>query len=505
VQDIKSLVDWISKYRIKSIETLAPPSANKKLSSYQKLFKALRTGKIESDADAIRLLNMKSSGEYRVFKSRFKKKLLNTLHFVEPSLGSKATREKARLSKQVNNLVTLQMFGVETRTRQKLAKDIIRDALKYDYYEPLVIASSALRTSYTSQGNKKDFVRINKIIEDVTKKYLAELRVRGFREEIDVEVIANAGYKENLGPKIIEFIREAESLFQEYRTPRLQYFLSNLKMLKAHWQRDWESVHSEANNALEHVKENELLFGFMPRVYLSLVKAEVYLIEGQAEQAIRFCKFAVENTDFKSINRIVCLTTLMGTEVFAGHYSAACLTLNLVKEAYEIAPKIYAGVEERNKITTAYLHYVNRADGLGLTIGDGKPFRIHKFVNEVPAYSKDKRGMNVAILILQILWMLEEENLSGIIDRMESLVVYSDRWLRKEYEFRSIHFIRMLNAMEKSEFDPTETRKRASKYYRKLQESNFRYNGGTEEMEIIPYEKLWTRIMGKIESLHNPT
>jgi hypothetical protein len=40
-----------------------------------------------------------------------------------------------------------------------------------------------------------------------------------------------------------------------------------------------------------------------------------------------------------------------------------------------------------------------------------RPFKIGKFLNEVPIFSKEKRGMNISILVVQILFMLVRKNI----------------------------------------------------------------------------------------------
>lgn len=67
---------------------------------------------------------------------------------------------------------------------------------------------------------------------------------------------------------------------------------------------------------------------------------------------------------------------------------------------------------EEWKIYEAYLHYVMPAKT------KGKEFKILKFINEVPIYSKDKGGLYPAILIAQLLFMIDR----GDEDRIEKIL-----------------------------------------------------------------------------------
>lgn len=153
----------------------------------------------------------------------------------------------------------------------------------------------------------------------------------------------------------------------------------------------------------------------------------------------------------------------------------------------------------------AYLNYIFETENLNRDfLNDGKrKFRILKFLNEVPNYSKDKRGFNIAILIIQILYMLEKGDYTGIINRSEALNVYCSRYLRKDESYRSNCFIKMLLTMEKEDFRYERTKQLAMKYYRKLTEGNEEGQNIVYEWEIVPYEILWDKVLNRLKNRAN--
>ena len=52
---------------------------------------------------------------------------------------------------------------------------------------------------------------------------------------------------------------------------------------------------------------------------------------------------------------------------------------------------------------------------------EGKKFRVSRYANDVPIFSKDKQGLNVPILISQIALLLQEKKYNIVIDRMEAI------------------------------------------------------------------------------------
>ena len=130
---------------------------------------------------------------------------------------------------------------------------------------------------------------------------------------------------------------------------------------------------------------------------------------------------------------------------------------------------------------------------------DGSEFRLNKFLNQVPEYSRDKQGINIPILLIQILFFLVEKKHNRIIDRMESLNLYAYRHLKKDDSFRSQCFIRMLSELVKADFKRKGTVFRTEKILGKMKAVLFETFPGSTEIEIIPYEHLWEVVLNQLE------
>ncbi len=120
-----------------------------------------------------------------------------------------------------------------------------------------------------------------------------------------------------------------------------------------------------------------------------------------------------------------------------------------------------------------------------------KSFRAKKFDNETVLYSKDKRGLNISIQIVQFLILLVENKRAEAIDQVEALGQYAYRHLRKEEYLRSRIFIRMLLSIPLSGFDSTEFKLKNERNWQKLISTESSKNAELSEIEIIPYERIW--------------
>ena len=161
----------------------------------------------------------------------------------------------------------------------------------------------------------------------------------------------------------------------------------------------------------------------------------------------------------------------------------------------------YKNISEQWKIFEAFIYYLILKQEIqigGKT--ELKKFRLNKFLNEVPIYSKDKRGTNISILILQILFLLEQKKYQKIRDRVEALQVYTYRYLRKDHTYRSNCFIKMLLQLPKSKFNKTAVERKVEKYKEKLQKATNNIANQSSLIEIVPYETLWEYVLDSLDN-----
>jgi hypothetical protein len=112
----------------------------------------------------------------------------------------------------------------------------------------------------------------------------------------------------------------------------------------------------------------------------------------------------------------------------------------------------------------------------------------------VPEYSRDKRGYNVAILVFQLMHYLQQRLLEPVLVRLERLRKYQQRHLRDAATLRSRTFLRLLLLLPEADFDPAQLAKRGQPLLRTLQQATLTRDADAE-VEIIPYEDLWSLIM----------
>ncbi|MDB5234463.1 MAG: hypothetical protein JWR44_1456 [Hymenobacter sp.] len=114
---------------------------------------------------------------------------------------------------------------------------------------------------------------------------------------------------------------------------------------------------------------------------------------------------------------------------------------------------------------------------------------------QLPEYSRDKRGHNVAILVLQLLHFLRERNLEAVLMRLERLRKYQQRHLYEPHTLRSRLFLRLLQLIVEKNFEADKAAERGKGLLQQLRETA-PPGEAFAEVEIIPYEHLWELVLG---------
>ncbi|MFY0674747.1 MAG: hypothetical protein JXQ87_15215 [Bacteroidia bacterium] len=153
-------------------------------------------------------------------------------------------------------------------------------------------------------------------------------------------------------------------------------------------------------------------------------------------------------------------------------------------------------------LLTAYMQFVAIA-GVWKNVPKSfskKTFKANKFINEVLNLGGDKTGLNVSVLILQVLFLLHYQRYEEIIDKKDALKRYVTRYLNSKENNRSRLFMTMLLRMIDVEFSFNVTLDKTKRLQTQLsnQEMNYRANLGGNE--IMDYELLWHWVLNTLKT-----
>ncbi len=118
--------------------------------------------------------------------------------------------------------------------------------------------------------------------------------------------------------------------------------------------------------------------------------------------------------------------------------------------------------------------------------------------DDIPDYSVDNRGYSVALIIVQLLHFINRREYDQLSIRFTALKRYDSKYLRKNNNFRSSCFIKMLLEIPKRGFNLIAVKRHTQKYLKRMEEYPLRVARQQSDMEIIPYDDLWPIVLNSI-------
>lgn len=299
---------------------------------------------------------------------------------------------------------------------------------------------------------------------------------------------------------------------------------------------------NEAYNTLIQQEEKLARFSVIKKVRFYYTKAIIQIFNLQFEKAIMTCNTATENLKKSKINTIQ-IIHLLKTQCLI-HLNKISAALESINEAQKSKAQkshneiqfselfffifIRSGefenaIEEYEKVLTNKLNFPSkilseswRQHGLLLlllfklnkippseSLERIKPkLRLGKLMNEMPEFSKDKGGQNLAARILNVLILLTSKKFEAFEEALPPLQAYIGRYKRHYPEiFRCDLMVKMLAGIPKVHYDAERSAWRAREYLEKMLVPPEELPLKITEMEVIPYEKIWQFVVEFLETL----
>ena len=466
-------------------------------SLYEKLFDLIAKGKISTDGEAIEeiygSLNVKS--KYYKLKSRLYDKLLDALFLLiqTPASSPRSYSEAYPLVYKQHSAIKILVGNFCRRSAIRLSEKLIKKSIKFGFTDLTLDLARTLRIHYSSI--------------DVNEK----------KSKLYDEVISN-----NI--KILTREIEAEKYYCELSKHFTNSFENDQKQLKKAERYsqvllrriNGNSSYREALFSFYVIIMSKELIGATDEVIALSKKALDFFHPAFLSKSVKFgfqlkiIESRIKKTDYdlalKEINGLYSVTPINSINWFELHYLKFTLYNHLGE--YALSRKVYVlaisseyfpsmpeYVKEKWKINEAIINYLI---SLGKVPGEAK-FKLNKFINSIPIYSKDKKGANICVLILQILFFLKRRDYGGIIDRSEALRMYSGRYLKDKDAVRSKYFLRMLLLLPAVNFEKDRAAHRAKKYVEKLEKTPLPNTPQSLELEFIPYLTLWQFVLESLD------
>ncbi len=496
MKHLKELAAIITKHKTKRINLIEGSRHRPENSLLYKLYDAIASLKVDTDEEAAFILYGKPvvNSKYKRIKSALRDRMINTLFFIDvrKSKYSSRTAAEATCYRNMAAIKMLSLLGA-SHTAAYYAKQMLREAEKYEFTEASIHALSVLCYYHVmTQVDLKKFKKYSELLSQRMETYQAEMKLRLIYEELIGLYINNKSNLEIMIANAREQIDTVKKMLETCNTEKALYF-GNMAILIAL---------SDPKYVDERIE--------LCKSVLKKFKKKGFFIRGNAIGFLmNLSLFYMMKEDYPSANKCIREGIILTTKGKFNWFKLKELEfmLNIRKKNYkkaaQIIEEVYSSRELRKMpshiqelwlINQGYI-YLMKEIGILPDIGKPKLFKVAKFFNEVPTYSKDKRGVNIPILILQFIFWLSRKKYDRLIDCTESLRQYTYKYLRNPHLQRSNLFLKMLCVIPEVSFHPEAVRRRTEKWHKTLLQTPLEMTNQPFELEIIPYERLWEIVM----------
>lgn len=487
--------------RISKIDVFEGSSLRNKSSKFNEFYEGLIHEQFRSDREAARKLYKTTPGDdrYRQLKSRFRKRLLNTLFFINVNTSVKPLYEQAYLDCQRDWALVniLKLYDADISVPY-LARQVLSTAQKHHFTELIVGAATLLREIAAKEGDRKSYTRYVDILEQMLPIFHAEQQAEAIYHEVNLR--HQTGDLELTSSDWKGWTDQLIALSEQHPVPRIYYISNLVSALQYQHAGRWELSCEICRQAGPYMQDREDQFSSEQIFRIQYLLMQSYLHMGSFEDARAQSENTLKLLEEGSSQWFSYLDLYFLLSMHTGHYAIAFAILQQVMQR-----KDFAMLEEESKhqwkLYKAILYYLLTIQQDGKRLRQTRffhDFQVSSFLEDPALFPKEQRIFSVWMLIIQFLYAVEQRNLELSNDIIFRLKQYTRRQLHPERQARVIEFIRCLTQLPKGDFDANKVRF-ANKYYHRLLATSYRYDGQLDQLEIIPFHTLWVHIHERLK------
>ena len=503
MDELRELVSIVTKQKLRAASLLTVKALQPGPLSLQ-LYDLVAEGKVETDEQAMAILypGETKTVSYQRIKKSLRRYLVQMLLVIDLNLSHYNPRQKAYFDCYKNwGAIKLLLGKNAHRATLTLAGETLRTALRYDFIDVALDMVRTLRLYYGSiEGNLKKYEQFGSQVKSLEELFHYENLAEDLYTDLVIRFVNDKSTKRDVPQVAQSYYDQLKGALDKFDSYRLHFTGRLIEIIIYTSVNDYKNTIAICDKAIRF---------FDAKSYIANVPLQAFLYQ----EMVCYVQLRDYQQGRQAADRGFKLLEYGSFNWFK--YQELLLLLSLHSEEYEEAYTIYKttikhrrfkglpdGIRQIWKVFEAYLFYLIQVDRIKPDPEEKviSKIRMMRFVNSVPIFSKDKRGMNIPVLIFQILYLILTKDYDEVIDRMEAIQKYSTRYLKKDDNYRSNCFIKMLLQIADAGFHRTAVIRHADKYVKMLAKVPLDFANQSHDIEIIPYEDLWQMALDSLEN-----
>lgn len=498
MDDLKALVKLVSKQKVKNLDNLIWTNQNTKFTD---LYDLIDQNKIDSDKEACMILyGVEKDQAYQKLRSRLTERLLNTVFFLDKK-RSKFTDLKSHQLEIVKKyaIVRILRANKDKILHIKIAESILRKAIDIEYIEIAYLIAKILRQHYAYiDYNSSKYSKYRIISKDLEEELFAEVKTDEYYDFVShAAAKGNKSINDDFKQEVTRISKELILFQKKFSSQRINYNAFQIRSYVFLLNTEFENCISLCDEARNFFSKKEIKNPFFDYVFNN-DKFEALVSLERVEEARKVLE---ENLSLVSspFNWFKIKRMALSLALFEKDYNQAYLICKEVVENPNF--KKFKTINEQWKIRIAYIQLLLQAGYVDADLATENPlpkFNWNDILKTLPLYSKDKRGLNITIIVAQLIFLIINKKSIDILDRIDALNRYCSRYLKNNEDLRSNCFLKMISKLPEADFHPIRVERYVEKYKKRLLGTERILSQEISSTEIIAYEVLWDIILDYI-------
>ncbi len=495
MRDLQRLVRVITELKQRQYPLLELKGVSENSSKENIFFRYVKKGIVSTDDDASELLyDTKSDDDrYRMLKSRLKQKMLNHLYFLDFSSKGFAPHTSAKQEcLQLLHHASISRITGERRIAKNLFHKANTLSTRYEFTREKINALEELYAIMSLNCQPHVFDQIIEELNETRQLYLKEEEARELYFRFKMLLVKSVNSRKKNIDEVVGVIEKLHSIWLDTGSANVFNWYYSMRLFFMEMTGQYEDaipfIKEILTGKFEGKKLNEKRIDEAHLIY-SLQYA--YLRSKRFEEGFELSEKYKDLIDPRDNNWFAFKSQYFLMAMHSRNYKLAFDIINGVFENKKFIT-LNKRMEEEWKLCNAYLHFAYSGNFFM------RSFNFTKFVEEMPHYSKDKEGHNVAILILQFLFYVERGDIDSLVYRRDALKKYMDNHFKENFSYRTRTFFKLLSIVVENSLDLKKINQKSKYLLNKLQENQI-VGSAYQEIEIIPYEHLWDLLTNMIK------
>lgn len=505
LQEIIRVLTW---KKVKETDIFDEKTVLENEKRYQ-LYRGIKDGHYRTDDEAALGVygTDRKDQRYQKLKSRLRQQLLKSLFYFDIKSSNQTPYQEAVYNCTLNVAYAQLLIVNGARTvGSGIARETLQLAQRFDLTETAWQCLKILREYEASRGSWKDYNRYNTLLQTTQQHLLAEVRSDELMDRFELLYAKSVSDRPEELEQLKQFSDEIAAIKAGHSTFRtsLNYFRAGAYEALA--RKDFAAAVVYCSEAEQFLDDNPHLSSRPRRGEFASITMLCYIHTRDYQSAQQYAERCLHYFTEGSRNWVAFMSNYFLTSMHTGNFgNAAEIFLDVTERPqFSNLPPAQQEVWKLYKIVLLYLirtGWAQLSDAVVRALQ--KKFNLYEFLSEMPVASRDKHGMNIALLILQVAFLLEEGNTEGVEAKVEAVRQYRTIHLRRREYMRSSTFLKLLHILMDSELNLKRTERKARPHYEKLLPESGSKQGEMEGLEVIPYDKLWEIILWRVRELQS--